>query len=501
MRIKLLLLAPVLMGLALLSPAAIPAQDVDRLPPQIDSDAQIVVWADVHRFGLSELLSWARQTELGPLLEVPGPAENTVQWKQAVELLEKLRAAGAKRVYLIVDSQILLGNISGLGMVIQCDQPERCAAALAANPLVPGQSLQATQDAVLLTMSPEGMEAFAEVGAAPSANLQKALESRQDAVGIALAMPAEYRRLIQSAPYGEGLEAKVIRSAVNLEWVRIAGTPPDSKLRANAVFGKPEQAAEFVENFNSFSGSLAGKGEKLELLLAVEDRVTLSQQSAQPLEEMAKVARASAQRAANMNTLRQLVLAMHNFHDATGALPPQALTDQAGKRLLSWRVLLLPYLQEQELYNQFHLDEAWDSPHNLALLEKMPVPYRSAGEQQAGDVKPGYTRFVAPLTANSIMGKPGDRCRLQDIADGTSNTILLLQAAPAAAVPWTKPDDLVVEEANPLAGMITEKQMNLLTGFADGSVRALPASLDPQTLKALLSENGGEVIPPDKLNH
>jgi hypothetical protein len=157
-------------------------------------------------------------------------------------------------------------------------------------------------------------------------------------------------------------------------------------------------------------------------------------------------------------------------------------------------VLILPFLGEEELYKQFHLDEAWDSPHNLALLEKMPEVYRSKTSNKEQELKPGQTRIVAPLTANSIMGKGGGPTRLQDIADGLSNTILLVEAAPSAAVPWTKPADLVIDLTNPTVGLATEGQSTLLAAFADGSIRILPSSIDPKTLKAYLSQDDGEVI-------
>ncbi|HVS35105.1 MAG TPA: DUF1559 domain-containing protein, partial [Gemmataceae bacterium] len=82
--------------------------------------------------------------------------------------------------------------------------------------------------------------------------------------------------------------------------------------------------------------------------------------------------RDAARRATMVNDLKQLGLAVHNYHDANGAFPKPAIYDKDGKPLLSWRVMLLPYLEQNELYQQFHLDEPWDSDHNKKLLEKMP---------------------------------------------------------------------------------------------------------------------------------
>ena len=76
-----------------------------------------------------------------------------------------------------------------------------------------------------------------------------------------------------------------------------------------------------------------------------------------------------------MNNEKQIALAMHNYHAANDHLPPAAIKDKAGKPLLSWRVAILPYLEQAALYNKFHLDEPWDSPHNKALIASMPAVY------------------------------------------------------------------------------------------------------------------------------
>ncbi len=506
MRMMLKTLGIFIFGVGILLATNLSAQDQKSLPPQIDSQAHFVAWIDVDRVSIEEFLKWAQQTELSPLFQGMQDPETITPVKL---IWDKLRAAGGKRVFLTVAANGLLGDPSALGLVIRCDQPERCAAALEADPLIldhpliselvpgppliPGQFLQPTEGAVLLAISPEGLEALREVNGQPSAELSAALASTEDAVGVAVALPATAMSLLaQSAPRDGSPMSAAVDRLIKLKWARASGSPSNSKLKLEARFDAAESAAEFARQVNLVCESMFDGGEKAELLVADQERVQLSELSAKSIAGMAATARASAREAQDMNTVRQLLLAMHNFHDATGALPPQALTDKAGKRLLSWRVLLLPFLQEQELYNQFHLDEAWDSPHNLALLEKMPSCYRSVGTQDDGEIKPGYTRFVAPLTANSIMGKAGRPTRLQDIADGTSNTILLLQATPSAAVPWTKPDDLLVNEANPREGMVAAGQASLIVGLANGSIQELPTDIAPQQLKAMITQDGGD---------
>jgi hypothetical protein len=83
----------------------------------------------------------------------------------------------------------------------------------------------------------------------------------------------------------------------------------------------------------------------------------------------------SSTRLVLLGKLKHLALAMHMYHDTFQQFPPPALCDKHGRPLLSWRVLLLPYVEHDDLYQQFKLDEPWDSPHNLRLLERMPPLY------------------------------------------------------------------------------------------------------------------------------
>ncbi|HTU19628.1 MAG TPA: DUF1559 domain-containing protein [Gemmataceae bacterium] len=93
-------------------------------------------------------------------------------------------------------------------------------------------------------------------------------------------------------------------------------------------------------------------------------------------------------RSQSHNNLKQMILAMYNYQDTVmeHSLPPAALVDRQGRPLLSWRVLILPFLEQQNLYNEFHLDEPWDSPHNLRQLPRMPKVYSSPSFQKTAKV-------------------------------------------------------------------------------------------------------------------
>jgi hypothetical protein len=203
--------------------------------------------------------------------------------------------------------------------------------------------------------------------------------------------------------------------------------------------------------------------------------------------------RRAAQRVQSQNNLKQLGLAMHNYHDVTGAFPANAIYDKDGKALLSWRVMLLPYLDQDDLYKQFKLDEAWDSPHNKKLLEKMPAVYKSP----AGKTKHAYGTFYQCFhgTGAIFEGKAG--IRIADITDGTSNTIMFVEAA--RDVPWTKPEDLPFVAGKPLpklGGILPGEGFNAT--FADGSVRFFRSTIKESSLEKMITRNGGEVLGPDE---
>jgi hypothetical protein len=204
-----------------------------------------------------------------------------------------------------------------------------------------------------------------------------------------------------------------------------------------------------------------------------------------------QVSRDTARRVAGMNNLRQIGLAMLNHETANNALPAAAICDKEGKPLLSWRVALLPYLAEKELFEQFHLDESWDSEHNKKLLEKMPRIFASPGDAAA---KPGMTRYLVPTGAGTVFPKPDGATRLSTVIDGCSKTILCVEAEAAKAVAWTRPDDLAVDPKQPHAGLRDARPQGFLAVFIDGSVRIIPRDVEADALNAMFTRDGGEQV-------
>lgn len=203
-----------------------------------------------------------------------------------------------------------------------------------------------------------------------------------------------------------------------------------------------------------------------------------------------QAARQAAQRMDSSNNLKQLGLALHNYESAYRHLPATAILERGtGKPLLSWRVAILPFIEEAALYNEFHLDEPWDSEHNIKLLDRMPATF----SHKAKKVKPGYTVYVAPVNEETLLRKE-ELTTFADITDGLSNTIMVVEASEEAAVPWTKPEDLDIDPANPLKKLASNATPGILQAlFGDGSVRVISLSVDVNVLNALFTRAGGEV--------
>ena len=199
--------------------------------------------------------------------------------------------------------------------------------------------------------------------------------------------------------------------------------------------------------------------------------------------------RAAVLRTDTRNNMRQLAVALVAYESTNERFPKAAAFQTAdGKPGLSWRVAILPLLDEQALFDQFRKNEPWDSPHNRQLIEKMPALFASPGAK----LEKGYTNYLAVVGPNTILcnGRRGSATR--DIRDGTSRTIMFVEADDEAAVPWTKPDDLVVDPQQPTKslGQIWSGQFH--AAFGDGAVRALTLDIDPKAVHAAFTRDGGE---------
>ncbi len=193
--------------------------------------------------------------------------------------------------------------------------------------------------------------------------------------------------------------------------------------------------------------------------------------------------RESARRMQSMNNLKQLALAMFMYNDAHGHFPPAVIMGADGKTPHSWRIELLPYIEQKNLYDQYKMDEPWDSPANKKVLAAIPATLRSPSDESAAT---NSSYFV--LTGPKTMFSGKDGMKIPDITGGTSNTIMLVEAT--RDIPWTKPEDIDYDPAKPLPKLGGHFAGGFCAAFADGSVRWISDQTPADVIRALLDPTG-----------
>jgi hypothetical protein len=179
-------------------------------------------------------------------------------------------------------------------------------------------------------------------------------------------------------------------------------------------------------------------------------------------------------------------------NDNNGKYPPPYTKSAQGSPLLSWRVLILPYIEQQNLFNKFNQNEPWDGPTNKPLLSFMPKMYLSSGNY---DVNTAFkTTFLAPVAKETIFSPAGGVTK-NSVSDGLSNTILIADVDDDFATEWTRPVDLNVNAQNPALGLTNSNPAGFMALFGDGSVKVAPNRPLPNVW-AMFTIGGGEQIKP-----
>jgi hypothetical protein len=211
----------------------------------------------------------------------------------------------------------------------------------------------------------------------------------------------------------------------------------------------------------------------------------------------------AARVAASSDNLKQIGLGMHNYHDVYKAFPLRGSEDKKYGAGLSWRVRVLPFIEQQALFDRFDFNSPWDSPQNQALIAEMPEIFKAPGvELEAGKtvylgVVGGsrYSREASNPERITFFDSGGDGVRLHatgiyQIVDGTSNTIMILEADPSEAAIWTKPDDWEFDPQAPRRGLGGLRIGGLVALFADGRVEFLRDISDEDLRRAFTSQDG-----------
>lgn len=190
------------------------------------------------------------------------------------------------------------------------------------------------------------------------------------------------------------------------------------------------------------------------------------------------------------SNLRQIHLALESYHDDYGSFPPAYTVDTKGRPLHSWRTLLLPYLDQTNLYQQIDLSKPWNDPANAQALETSLLVFQCP----YGRMPSNHTIYLCVSGQDCCFHESIPKS-ISNITDGTSNTLIVVEVPRDRTVPWMSPLDadqsLILEFSD--ASALTHVG-RIHAGLADGSVRFIDVNTDRSTLKALLTISGGEVV-------
>lgn len=186
-----------------------------------------------------------------------------------------------------------------------------------------------------------------------------------------------------------------------------------------------------------------------------------------------------------IDSMQAIVAALDEYHRVNKAYPPAYTKDKAGNKLLSWRVLILPYFLDgngnpkyQELYDSFNLNQPWDGADNKGLLSKMPHEYRSPmSHHSINDENANYlTNYLAVVGEDTVF--PTDLASVSKarITDPLESTVAVIETSDEDAVYWTKPDDFEFDPLNPDTAEPGTFQNMLVCGMCDGQVKIFPIS-------------------------
>ena len=505
-----------LISLTTLLTLALPAQAADEgakaaaVAPLVGEEVALVVHIDLTKWDVQKSI----RRILGKLADDPeltGPTKLLTAW------VDELKKAGAKDLFVLADPSDMPGfPVVVIPLAAGADSKGISAILLGKGPnATPGLPACETIRGAVVAGTRAALSRIKAAKPVERPELADALKAGGDAtIRLALIPSTTQRRAVEESmpmlppQFGGGPISNFSRG---LSWAGLSlAFVPSPTLRAVDQARDAEAAKSLQKIFQDALGLLAQESRKLpevaEIAPAIEkmkpevkgNTISLEadlEKTASLVAVPVRQAREAARRSQCMNNLKQLGLALHNYHDANDSFPPAFNQSKDGKPLLSWRVHILPYLDQKALYEEFHLDEPWDSVHNKALIPRMPTTYSCPSGDKALAAE-GKTSYLAPRGPATIF--PGSqRVKLQEITDGTSNTIFVVEANDAAAVFWSKPEDWEVVPTLKPDALFGRHPGGMNVGFADGSVRFLKETITPKLLQALVTRNGGEVISAD----
>jgi Protein of unknown function (DUF1559) len=486
--------------------------------PLVDEQTFFVARLDLGRIAIDALLS-EKFSEL--LFDFDGGAQIK---EQAAALRQRLLAAGVKDVYIVFTlAEGIRRPLPFAAIPLAAGSDEKAIRAA-----LPMLAAERRGDVLLMAADRDTLARLAAMKPDARPELAAALEAAGDAaVQVLFLPPAYYRRVLEEvvgelpkqigggsirvitrgmhwAAVGiDGPQHPALRITIQSADAQTAGALHDKLAGLLRLVGSSRNPATNHPDLAALAEALVPRVEGNRLVLTFDDQTRDADKLLASLAHPIELARRSAAMGQSVNNVRQIILAMMVYEDAMAAngtpagrrsahFPLPAVLSREGKPLLSWRVAILPYVEQKALYDQFHLDEPWDSPNNRPLIDKIPKIYRSPLSKNK---EPGRTNYLLPV-GNGAGFSADKPTTMKDITDGTANTIMLVEVDDDHAAIWTKPDDWQFDPDKPAQGLGNFYNGRFQVGFFDNHTTFLPISIDPKILKALFTRAGGEPIDP-----
>ncbi len=194
-----------------------------------------------------------------------------------------------------------------------------------------------------------------------------------------------------------------------------------------------------------------------------------------------QAARTAARRTQSSNNLRQIGLALHNYHDTFKTFPPAYIPNDDGSPRTSWRTMILPFVDEQGLFDYYDFDVDWDDPANALARNTQIQHYQSPHAVS----RPNATNYFV-ITGSGTMFDGATPCRIAKITDGTSNTVMAIEVV-GHDVEWSQPADVPIDGLDQLlaSGAFSGAAGTFNVLMADGSVRAMSIAEAQANLKSM----------------
>jgi hypothetical protein len=462
-----------------------------------------------------DLAKWDAQTFFRHVLVKLADEDELNAGTRAIDRsVAALKAAGAKDLFLLFEPADIPGLPTAVVPLVDGGDDRAIATALSGGVRSNPFRWPATETirGSVVAGTPAGLARIRNAQPKARPDLLAAMAAGGDnSIQIAIAPSTTLRRSIEESlavlpeELGGGPITMLTRG---LSWISLTSVfEPKPVFRAvvqakdpdatRALMNLSQDALDHLANATRNDPALASLAAPISQIkpLAQGDRISLEadlEATAELVTVPVRQAREAARRSQCTNNLKQIGLAMHDYYRASGTFPPAYSKSPDGKRLLSWRVLILPFLGQKSLYDEFHTDEPWDSEHNKTLISRMPGVYHCPSGSPT-PAREGKTSYLTPRGPETIF--PGALgIKLQDITDGTSNTIFVVDASDAAAVTWTKPDDWDISAQLGAQSLFGHHPKGKNVATADGSVRFLKETVTPKVLNNLTTRNGGEII-------